>query len=177
MGEELKIRHLSGSQRNTMQVFRSFPLSMGRADDCMLKFDVDQDPGVSAYHAEIRRSDEGGFEVRDLDSKNGLYLDGEMVSGWTRLPARTTIEVGKGGPKLDLSLVVGGSGISFSDLRRKSSNTNNPSKRKPATTEAFPFYDSQELDPPSRPSKGMLIGIGVIAVAVIGAIVATLYMN
>jgi len=37
------------------------------------------DPGVSRLHARIRRSDGGAFEVEDLGSKNGTFLNGTRI--------------------------------------------------------------------------------------------------
>jgi two-component system, cell cycle response regulator len=48
---------------------------IGRAKTCALLL---PDPGVSRTHASIREVDEGWL-IEDLDSKNGVYLDGERI--------------------------------------------------------------------------------------------------
>jgi two-component system, cell cycle sensor histidine kinase and response regulator CckA len=49
--------------------------TIGRSPDASVMVD---DPGVSRLHARIRRS-ETGFEVEDLGSKNGTYLNGARI--------------------------------------------------------------------------------------------------
>jgi signal transduction histidine kinase/CheY-like chemotaxis protein len=50
--------------------------TIGRSPDASVMVD---DPGVSRLHARIRRSESGGFEVEDLGSKNGTFLNGARV--------------------------------------------------------------------------------------------------
>jgi len=40
---------------------------------------VIRDPSVSRHHAEIRRRRDGGFKVLDLDSMNGVFVNGSKV--------------------------------------------------------------------------------------------------
>lgn len=50
--------------------------TIGRSPDASVMVD---DPGVSRLHARIRRGHGGNFEVEDLGSKNGTYLNGARV--------------------------------------------------------------------------------------------------
>lgn len=52
---------------------------------------LDYDPFVSSRHAEVRRAAGGGFEVADLYSSNGTWLD------WKRLPRGGTQKLENGG--------------------------------------------------------------------------------
>ena len=37
------------------------------------------DPSVSRHHAEVRRTPEGHYRIVDLDSMNGVYVNGKRV--------------------------------------------------------------------------------------------------
>jgi two-component system, cell cycle sensor histidine kinase and response regulator CckA len=50
--------------------------TVGRSPDATVMVD---DPGVSRLHCRIRRSDAGTFEVEDLGSKNGTFLNGTRI--------------------------------------------------------------------------------------------------
>ena len=52
-------------------------LRIGRAADNDV---VVSDLSVSRYHAELRRTSRGGFEIVDLDSHNGTYLNGQRIT-------------------------------------------------------------------------------------------------
>lgn len=67
-----------------------FPLVIGREPVCHL---VLRDAGISRRHCEIRLED-GGFQVRDLDSKNGTTLAGVRIAG--ALPLHGEGELGVG---------------------------------------------------------------------------------
>jgi hypothetical protein len=63
---------------------------------------VVNDDVVSAEHLELRKSGEG-WDVVDLGSTNGTYIDGERVTR-AALGARTAVRLGPGGPKLHLTI-------------------------------------------------------------------------
>ena len=48
---------------------------------------------VSREHAELRRSD-AGWQVRDLGSRNGTFVDGVRCQGRVPLPGRAVVKVG-----------------------------------------------------------------------------------
>lgn len=51
-------------------------LTIGRGDGNDLQID---DATISGQHAVIEQTDGGGFEIRDLDSTNGILYRGEKV--------------------------------------------------------------------------------------------------
>jgi pSer/pThr/pTyr-binding forkhead associated (FHA) protein len=52
-------------------------LRIGRATDNEI---VVSDLSVSRYHAELRRDSRGGYEIADLSSHNGTYVNGQRVT-------------------------------------------------------------------------------------------------
>ena len=84
-------------------------------------------PGVSAHHARVTVTDDDAVLVEDLDSKNGVLVDGRRVRS-ARLRHGNVFELGPGGPRflvlstsrLDETLVMAtphsGSGLVTSQL-------------------------------------------------------------
>jgi ABC-type multidrug transport system ATPase subunit/pSer/pThr/pTyr-binding forkhead associated (FHA) protein len=70
-----------GIQRPARQPSGALPLArvlrIGRAPDNQF---VVPDLGVSRYHAELRKIANGGYEIADLGSHNGTYVNGQRVS-------------------------------------------------------------------------------------------------
>ena len=69
---------------------RSFPLIVGRSEDADLRLN---DSSVSRMHAVIDRTG-AGFSVEDLDSVNGVWLNGDRVMGRTDLENRDRLMIG-----------------------------------------------------------------------------------
>lgn len=49
---------------------------IGRDEDVEVQL---TDPGVSREHAELLRTEEGNFEIVDLDSRYGVYVEGDRI--------------------------------------------------------------------------------------------------
>lgn len=58
---------------------------------------LDYDPFVSQQHAEVRRTPAGGFELADLYSSNGTFLEGDRLErgAQARLDPGSLLRVGK----------------------------------------------------------------------------------
>lgn len=65
--------------------------TLGRAVSCQV---IIEGEFASRRHAQIIRRDEV-YWLRDLDSKNGTYLDGELVAGEVRLDDGAEIRIGE----------------------------------------------------------------------------------
>lgn len=63
---------------------------IGRSSECTVALD---DGNVSRRHAELRLVD-GNVQVRDLDSRNGTFVDGKMISGVVQLVDGSRVIVG-----------------------------------------------------------------------------------
>ena len=66
-------------------------LRIGRAADNDL---VLADSGISRYHAELRNPGDGMFEITDLRSRNGIFVNGERISS-AAVTERDIIGIGR----------------------------------------------------------------------------------
>ena len=90
---EITVTWLDGNRKGAVETFTSLPLRLGRADECEVRFDADQDLKVSAKHAEVRSDGEGALEVEDLGSKNGTTVNGAATQGPTPLPNHAVVQL------------------------------------------------------------------------------------
>ena len=112
-------QRVSGSDRSPSAVL-SLPtqrLRIGRATENDM---VVADLSVSRFHAELRRTSRGGFEIVDLDSHNGTFLNGQRI---TVAPVTETDLIGVGpatfqrvGDQLQEFLDTGDISLSARDL-------------------------------------------------------------
>jgi ABC transport system ATP-binding/permease protein len=66
-------------------------LRIGRANDNEV---VVSDLSVSRYHAELRRDSNGGYEIVDLASHNGTYVNGQRITTSARVTEADIISIG-----------------------------------------------------------------------------------
>jgi ABC transport system ATP-binding/permease protein len=66
-------------------------LRIGRASDNEV---VVSDLSVSRYHAELRRDSRGGYEIVDLSSHNGTYVNGQRIATSARVTEADIISIG-----------------------------------------------------------------------------------
>lgn len=86
---------------------------LGRDPVCQIVLDSRSYKGVSRQHAQISpllNQDEAMWQVCDLNSSNGTYVNGELIQGEERLHEGDQISLGKRGPQfmfelLDLNMV------------------------------------------------------------------------
>lgn len=162
---EITVTHLSGARRSQVETFTKLPLRLGRADECEVRFDPDADRQVSAVHAEVALEGEQ-LVIRDLESKNGLLLDGRPVEGDVPLPMRATVEVGPSGPKLQIAWETA-TGISFSRLKKGDSGPRPQGGRPLASTDAaVPVLPEEALrEPDAVKGRGALLLLLLLLVA------------
>ena len=90
---------LSGTRSGTTRPVGDARLLLGRDADCDLRFDPAADAEVSARHAEVRVENGVAF-VRDANSTNGTYVNGERLRGERRLEDGDVIRLGARGPSI-----------------------------------------------------------------------------
>jgi S1-C subfamily serine protease len=76
---------------------------VGRHPEANLQFDPAGDLEVSTRHALLSLKN-GRWYVRDLDSKNGTLVNGDLARGFTPVAAGDVIQFGRGGPRVALDL-------------------------------------------------------------------------
>jgi len=74
---------------------------VGRGDQCALRFQSEPGQLVSLRHALVELSETGCF-LTDLNSTNGTYINGRPVVGRARLTPGDQIQLGQGGPRLEV---------------------------------------------------------------------------
>jgi soluble lytic murein transglycosylase-like protein len=114
----------SGSQNLTVYE----PFRIGRSDSCEVTIDNDY---VSRVHAEVV-FENGIWCIRDLNSSNGLYLDGRRVET-ARINGPTTIRLGVEGPEISLSPEIGVSSRNRSTAAESSAGVPPISARNPGS--------------------------------------------
>jgi hypothetical protein len=103
--QKLLIRHLGSVRGNEVQEFREDfgqELILGRDNSVQIRFDPDRDDLVSRQHSKIIRdpSDPSCFQLVDLQSRNGTFLNRQRIYTPVRLNHNDVIQLGAGGPEV-----------------------------------------------------------------------------
>jgi len=101
---QIIIRHIAGSKANQIEHLASENASewlLGRDPEASIRFDPGLDDLVSRRHAKIvmDQSDRPSFKIVDLNSSNGLLVNGVRVSGEAPLLPGDEVQLGAGGPR------------------------------------------------------------------------------
>lgn len=100
------IEHLRGSAAGRTEVYaahRLDALRFGRDALCEVRFDAELDDLVSRHHAALQWRFEAGrwrFELIDLVSSNGSFVNGKAVDGSTNVHDGDVLDFGHGGPRV-----------------------------------------------------------------------------
>lgn len=102
------IRFTGGSQKGITKKFivkDDLAIKIGRGESNDIAFDPNDDI-VSREHCiiTVNASIPDAFEITDLRSKNGTYVNGKAITEKTTLTAGDSIKLGKEGPSLDFDL-------------------------------------------------------------------------
>lgn len=101
----IRLHYLSGSREGQVELYpvkRYTSLSMGRDGACDIRFHPIEDARVSRNHAVIEWSKEEPplFQLTDLLSSNGTFVNGRRIGGSVLLRDGDEIQLGLGGPAL-----------------------------------------------------------------------------
>lgn len=102
------IRHVDGQNKGKTEKFTVTPnlnITIGRGDANHIAFDPANDI-ISRQHCHIKVNPAGPdtYEITDLQSKNGTYVNEHIITATTPLKAGDTIRLGKEGPLLEFDL-------------------------------------------------------------------------
>jgi pSer/pThr/pTyr-binding forkhead associated (FHA) protein len=108
--QKIVIRHLSGARANQVDEFpdaNAQELIVGRDGAAGIRFDADRDDLVSRQHSKIVRdpADPSAFQLVDLQSRNGTFLNRQRVYGAVRLSHDDVVQLGAGGPEFRFEMV------------------------------------------------------------------------
>ena len=103
----LAFRHLTGAratQVDEIQLGAERELILGRTASAAVRFDPREDIRVGRVHARISwTGDEPTeFELEDLKSRNGTYLNGRLITTPVRLTSGDIIQLGALGPEVQV---------------------------------------------------------------------------
>ena len=107
----LAVRHLTGAratQIDELQLGDAGELILGRGASAAVRFDSREDIRVGRLHARITWSGEAPtvFELTDLKSRNGTFVNGRLITTPVRLSPGDIIQLGSLGPEVQLQWEV-----------------------------------------------------------------------
>ena len=97
------LRQTKGADSGREFEFNQDLIRIGRMPDSDVNFDPEVDLDASGRHAEIRNED-GRYLLIDTSSRNGTWLNGQRIKH-AALNIGDEIELGRGGPKLEIASV------------------------------------------------------------------------
>jgi pSer/pThr/pTyr-binding forkhead associated (FHA) protein len=103
------VRHLTGRRVNQIDEFPELDqneIVFGRDAAAHVRYDPDQDDLVSRQHLKITRAswESGGYQLVDLQSRNGTFLNRQRVYGAVHLNHNDLVQLGAGGPEFRFEL-------------------------------------------------------------------------
>ena len=103
----LTFRHITGSRAteiDEIQLGAHRELILGRGPSAAVRFDVREDTTVARHHARISwtEGDPIAFEITDLKSRRGTYVNGRLITTTIRLAVGDVIRLGANGPEVEV---------------------------------------------------------------------------
>ena len=105
---KILIKHVKGSKAGQTEAF-DLPineLTLGRDPSSDIRFDPDRDDLVSRIHAKLTSipGSDYGFTLTDLNSRNGVFINGNRILGSRAINPGDVIKLGDTGPELEFDL-------------------------------------------------------------------------
>jgi pSer/pThr/pTyr-binding forkhead associated (FHA) protein len=101
--QRVVLRHMTGSKANQEVSFPVAPtteITFGRDPAASVSYDAERDDTVSRNHATIKRdSQQKGFTLVDLNSRNGVFVNGARIRDSVTLHHGDLIQFGAGGAR------------------------------------------------------------------------------
>jgi hypothetical protein len=101
-----QFRFLSGARAGQVDTFRKAYIGLGRHPLSDVRFDIERDLDVSVRHANVIRHGEA-FVLRDLESTNGTFVNGQRIAGDVTLKDGDVIAFGQNGPAVEFHVLPG----------------------------------------------------------------------
>ena len=105
----IRFQQTFGAHTGRIYEFDRDVVTFGRLPDCDVSFDPQADLDASGRHAEARRDGGGSWQIVDVGSRNGTWLNGQRVQR-AALSTGDEVEFGMGGPRLKVELPYATSG-------------------------------------------------------------------
>lgn len=124
MNYPVLVRRLTGTNKGKDEHLHTQELSFGTGSNNTVRFDPTWDRGVSTSHARIWSDESGAWWLKDAGSSTGTFLNGQRITMQRQVGGAIVIELGQGGPKVEITLPVeppkgsGGPGMSSSNAAR-----------------------------------------------------------
>ena len=156
--ERIVLRHLSGSKANQVE---EFPLNhvkeliFGRDVSASVKYDPDRDDLVGRQHARIDQdpNDPTAFNVSDLNSRNGTFVNRNRLAGSTRINPGDRVQLGPGGPEFVFDIEprpqAGAKATRIAEAMPTSAPATRIAPTTPPPTVAAPVVPTAVMPPPT----------------------------
>src|SRR5262245_39490904 len=107
--ERVILRHLSGSKANQVEEFplgQFRELVIGRDPSANVRYDPERDDLVGRQHARLVQdvSDRHRFTIVDLNSRNGVFVNKQRISGQATLQPGDVVQFGPAGPEFQFDI-------------------------------------------------------------------------
>lgn len=84
--------------------FSKEELTIGREDNCDIRFDPEQDLMVSRNHGKIIRKPDDSIVITDNNSRNGIFVNNRRIEGSAWLKPGDVVRLGNNGPSFEFDL-------------------------------------------------------------------------